>query len=70
MSVPIIRHKTELRDAPFDASLVVFGDSDMDLCSFDAGTRSFRRVDKIAHDRFGTFESFEQMVEVALSARI
>jgi len=57
-------------DNPTNRELLIFGDSDMDLFIQHINTGAFRRVDKIAHDRFEAFPSFEAMLEAALRARM
>jgi hypothetical protein len=58
------------RDDPTNRELLIFGDSDMDLFIQHINTGAFRRVDKIAHDRFEAFPSFEAMLEASLRTRM
>jgi SMI1 / KNR4 family (SUKH-1) len=57
-------------DSPANRELLIFGDSDMDLYVQHIRTGSFRRIDKMAHDRFEIFSSFEAMLEAALRTRV
>jgi hypothetical protein len=58
------------RDNPANRELLIFGDSDMDLYVQHINSGTFRRIDKIAHDRVEVFPSFEAMLEAALRTRM
>jgi hypothetical protein len=58
------------RENPSLRSVLVLGDSDMDLYAWRADTGAWLRMDRIAHDRVQTYGSFESMIEEALQARL
>jgi hypothetical protein len=58
------------RDNPANESLLVFGDSDMELYAYDLRSRSYCSVDKVAHDRVETYPSFGEMIDQALRSRL
>jgi hypothetical protein len=58
------------RDNPANESLLVFGDSDMELYAYDLRSRSYCSVDKVAHDRVETYPSFGEMIDQAPRSRL
>lgn len=55
------------RDDTADTSLIVFGDTDLDLLAIDTVSGQARRVDRIGRDRHVAFASFEAMLGDALA---
>lgn len=58
------------RDNPANESLLVFGDSDMELYAYDLRSRGYCSLDKIAHDRVENYRSFDEMIDQALQSRL
>jgi len=58
------------RENPSLRSVLVLGDSDMDLFAWRPDTGAWLRMDRIAHDRVQTYPSFDALIEDALQARL
>lgn len=58
------------RQNPALADWLVFGDSDMDLLAWHLPSGRFRRVDRVALDRFDDYASFDEMLDAALRERL
>ena len=50
--------------------LLIVADCDMDLYALHVPSQTWRRIDKIADDRFEVFDSFDAMLVAALRERI
>jgi hypothetical protein len=58
------------RESSARRDFLIVADSDMDLYALHVPSQTWRRIDKIASDRFEVFDSCDTMLVAALRARI